>query len=386
MKPQIAIVGEFQIGKSTLVNCLLRKKVATVGEGLPTTMLPIKYCYGEEEKVVGKNNSTIKVETTLANFMDPAMSSEWLNCNTVEIFLRNQVLETMNIIDTPGLDANEQDTNNAILATQMADMAILLMTKGFPAGKQSFIEFIRQVLIDRPYILLLNCGREPSLQDPNSPACLRVEEEICVRLENLGLSKPFFQSRVNLGWLYKDWFEANSSIKQRSGCTENDLLINSGFTTFQNNFSKMLASLPSKNVTPLVLPNSVSICYCCAIADSPAKSVSCCDGSLCKYHALSALKVTRKGKLKFKCPKCKEELFVGYPVNTLSSSYTYGVIECNYCCDRAVGTTICCDTALCRDCLKEEIAFTKNSWRVKFSCPCCHRKWKNWVDKQVFIN
>ena len=50
MKPfRIGIIGEFQSGKSLLINCLLRRAVATVGKGVATTQTVVCYRYAEKQ-------------------------------------------------------------------------------------------------------------------------------------------------------------------------------------------------------------------------------------------------------------------------------------------------------------------------------------------------
>ena len=48
---RFGIVGEFQAGKSTLINCLLGRLVATVGDGTATTHTKVNYRYSSEEYV-----------------------------------------------------------------------------------------------------------------------------------------------------------------------------------------------------------------------------------------------------------------------------------------------------------------------------------------------
>ena len=44
--PRIALYGFFQVGKSTLINCLLNHYAALTGKGLATTSLTARYRYG----------------------------------------------------------------------------------------------------------------------------------------------------------------------------------------------------------------------------------------------------------------------------------------------------------------------------------------------------
>ena len=48
---KIGIVGEFQAGKSTLINCLLGKAFATIGDGRATTHTIVNYLFSEKEYI-----------------------------------------------------------------------------------------------------------------------------------------------------------------------------------------------------------------------------------------------------------------------------------------------------------------------------------------------
>ena len=50
MRPlRIGIIGEFQSGKSLLVNCLLQRPIATVGRGVATTHTVVYYSYSKRD-------------------------------------------------------------------------------------------------------------------------------------------------------------------------------------------------------------------------------------------------------------------------------------------------------------------------------------------------
>lgn len=53
MKPfRFGIVGEYQSGKSLLINCILHRSIATIGVGVATTHTIVNYIYANKEHVV----------------------------------------------------------------------------------------------------------------------------------------------------------------------------------------------------------------------------------------------------------------------------------------------------------------------------------------------
>ena len=48
---KFGIVGQYQSGKSLLINCLLQQPIATVGVGNATTHTIVNYIYSENEYV-----------------------------------------------------------------------------------------------------------------------------------------------------------------------------------------------------------------------------------------------------------------------------------------------------------------------------------------------
>ena len=64
-KPTLVILGQFQNGKSTLLNCLLGGEYAIQGEGLATTNCIVRYTMGDmpEIRVVDNDYRTTVLGT-----------------------------------------------------------------------------------------------------------------------------------------------------------------------------------------------------------------------------------------------------------------------------------------------------------------------------------
>ena len=67
-KLNIGVVGCFQNGKSTFVNCLLDDIVARTGDGLATTSVNTKYVYGDVQSVRYFSDAEVLKEVTLNEF------------------------------------------------------------------------------------------------------------------------------------------------------------------------------------------------------------------------------------------------------------------------------------------------------------------------------
>lgn len=130
---QIAIVGTFQTGKSTLTNCLLDDCLAHVGIGLPTThMLNYYQKSGNDDGLVLCRDKTGRCvrKASLSGFRkDPRVPPEttWIMHELPE---RKCLAEHM-LVDTPGLDSCGVDasTDNKVTADviQESDCVILVL-------------------------------------------------------------------------------------------------------------------------------------------------------------------------------------------------------------------------------------------------------------------
>ena len=162
---RIAITGEFQRGKSLLVNCLLGRRVAAVGDGLRTTPRAIQYHWGAKEKVECRDGDARLIRPgpgtapggSLAAFLRVLQAGQ-LNPEVAEVkvFLPDARLRRVVLIDTPGLDRDNNDTEAARLASLKADLVLYL------AGNRQLsdpeLQFIRKLAdAQLPLVLIFNC-------------------------------------------------------------------------------------------------------------------------------------------------------------------------------------------------------------------------------------
>ena len=156
--PKISVVGCFQNGKSTFINCLLDKLVARPGDGRATTKISTRYRWGESTNVSFRTNQGLE-PITLEEYLKCANISQISQTSAfqAEISLPTEILRNIELIDTPGFDANEQDTDNVTRSLDEANYAIVVLTNNRTLGEPEarMFEFIKSKNI--PYAVIMNC-------------------------------------------------------------------------------------------------------------------------------------------------------------------------------------------------------------------------------------
>ena len=156
--PKISVVGCFQNGKSTFINCLLDKLVARPGDGRATTKISTRYRWGESTNVSFRTNQGLE-PITLEEYLKCANISQISQTSAfqAEFSLPTEILRNIELIDTPGFDANEQDTDNVTRSLDEANYAIVVLTNKRTLGEPEarMFEFIKSKNI--PYAVIMNC-------------------------------------------------------------------------------------------------------------------------------------------------------------------------------------------------------------------------------------
>lgn len=131
--PQVMIVGSFSTGKSTFLNALFGEAIAKVG-ALPTTAITTKLSYGSEDTllVYFKNGDIEKYGVDDFERLTSETGEEWQTLHNsilyVERFLPNELLKNFSIIDSPGLDAKVEHTNQTKNFIERADVILWMFS------------------------------------------------------------------------------------------------------------------------------------------------------------------------------------------------------------------------------------------------------------------
>ena len=127
--PKISVVGCFQNGKSTFINCLLDELVARPGDGRATTKISTRYRWGESTSVNLRTDEGLQ-SISLVEYLESANLARISKKSAFqgEITLSKPILKKIELIDTPGFEADEQDTKNVTRSLEEAHYAIVILT------------------------------------------------------------------------------------------------------------------------------------------------------------------------------------------------------------------------------------------------------------------
>lgn len=157
MKPfRFGIVGEYQSGKSLLINCILHRPIATIGVGLATTHTIVNYIYAEKEHVVYKTDDGVCNSLSINELKELDTRSDIAE---IDVYLINERLRNFILTDMPGFGANEKDNIAARRMLREIDFAILIAwnDKIMGANGQSYNEIKILKALNIPYYFFLNC-------------------------------------------------------------------------------------------------------------------------------------------------------------------------------------------------------------------------------------
>lgn len=172
---EVAIVGEFKRGKSTLINALLGQEILPA-DVLPATATLNRVTYSEEPyvQVEYKNGQSEKVEIDrLEEYVTKLTTESEMKAETVKEatvyydteFCRNNV----DIIDTPGLNDDEQMTNVTLSIIPKIDAAVFVISANSPFS-QFEKEFLEKKMLTSDVgriIFVVNCFGTFTQEDEN---------------------------------------------------------------------------------------------------------------------------------------------------------------------------------------------------------------------------
>lgn len=220
-KLRVGVLGNFQNGKSTLVNCLLGEKVLqTGGDGSPVSFINSQCLYGLDNKVTFENCNKV---LSYKEFIDFAQyNPKW---GDAIIYCNSKILKNVIFVDTPGFNANPNDTETALRAIQKIDFAILVITnKGtLDESENNILEVLNTH--DIPFMVVMNCHEghgdswNPS-SDFNIDKSRGIESTLSKNTCVLRNTKGECVNRVNVAWY---WY-GSGKFKQDPEYRQTDLI------------------------------------------------------------------------------------------------------------------------------------------------------------------
>lgn len=222
-KPIIALYGCFQIGKSTLINCLLNHYAALTGKGLATTALTARYRYGKERLQYRKSDSGL-TDITLDELHNKNSFEDICSDGSfhIEAHTEGNILKYCDIVDTPGFNANITDTSVALSILENINYCLFIITnRGLSIPEQEMLKKLS--LHEVPISIIMNCveGRGDSKWIPTHPVNQQFIEENQAWLFSAGIKtlslgeKKIFPCNVLFYWSQQTDFEKCKSYIDR---------------------------------------------------------------------------------------------------------------------------------------------------------------------------
>ena len=225
--PRIAVMGCFQNGKSTLVNCLLDGLWALPGDGKATTSIATRYRFkNQNECYYRKKDGILKqvsIDLLLRHDKLTDLSSQ--SAFQAEIFLNNPFLKFIELVDTPGFNVDRKDSMIAEQSIEEIDYIVFItINTSLSEGEKQILQLITQK--DIPYVVIMNCVDSGSLYKwlPSHPLNLEMAEDISSDLKQCGFTpEKIGNSSVyicNLLWYWATTEQFHQSLSFFSGRDE----------------------------------------------------------------------------------------------------------------------------------------------------------------------
>ena len=259
-KPTIGLIGAFQNGKSTLVNCLFGRELAKVGGfGLSVTSINTRYTYHKKNEVDFVHNEKVFKTIPLEEYLTDSVNTP-KNASEIIIRYQDSLLEHFDIIDTPGFNVNESDSLMAENAIKRIDIAILVLrNKSISQYEFDILKLLS--LYNVPFFILVNTYDEgEDLWNPMSIKNNDIVKCIWNDLTNVGLKPLEFEKKhkiltVNLIWY---WLSINSETENKAICLSQKKLgffweeyfdqeVSARSLFFKSNFNDLFCKITSRN-------------------------------------------------------------------------------------------------------------------------------------------
>jgi hypothetical protein len=183
--PKLVVVGEFNAGKSTLINRLLGVDVLPT-DVLPATARPALIQHGERPWMVLNRRGGLQDLRSLdelrsyGNKADPSHDTLGMaEIASLDVFLPNPLLKEVRLLDTPGISDLEQDHDLTLSAVSDAD-AVVWCTMASQGWKDSEAQFWERIPADvrKTAILVITHADALNSDEERSKVARRLSDQM----------------------------------------------------------------------------------------------------------------------------------------------------------------------------------------------------------------
>lgn len=166
----VVLVGQFQDGKSTLINCLLGGIYALEGVGTRTTACRTVYAYSSEA-VTYEKVALGGQRTALREDVSPTVTCIGGGAH-IEAKVPSPILKEMTLVDVPGWGVDESDNRQVEIALREGNLVVLLsQDRQFSQKDRDFLSLLRKS--GNYFCVLMNMrnARDPLQEGVHSELC-----------------------------------------------------------------------------------------------------------------------------------------------------------------------------------------------------------------------
>lgn len=222
--PRIALYGFFQVGKSTLINCLLNHYAALTGKGLATTSLTARYRYGVETRLQYRRENSELANITIEQLGNISSTDDMCFDGSFHLEARepSKILKHCDLIDTPGFNADATDTTTALSILGNVNYCLFVIpNRGLHDSEREILSQISAKSM--PISVIMNCseGRRTEKWLPKHELNQKILSANQAQLSSVGIrtmplgGEQIFACNALFYWSQQDDFDKSKTYIDR---------------------------------------------------------------------------------------------------------------------------------------------------------------------------
>lgn len=201
-RPRVVVVGPYQVGKSTVVTCLLRRRISPSGLGMSTTHACWRFVDGPPVFATLILDGGTRQKMSIDRLLTVSPTAD---CVEIVVPQQSSILTALELVDTPGGLASGEvgrvDERRASQALSRSDFAILVVPNR--QLSQPLIEYLAERLSGLPFAVLMNCieGSLVPNSESNRRTAATIQAQLAMRkMHPIRIPKSGVVCAINAAW------------------------------------------------------------------------------------------------------------------------------------------------------------------------------------------